>query len=116
MGTGELQEKLDCSVRAYSVAACVSYTVAHELYRRFGRLDRHSTPTHITARLIFHTFPMAEFKWHLSLTVANFARSHPTGRYICHVRKHAIAICDGIVYDWINSSRKKVISAYKLCD
>ena len=47
-------------------------------------------------------------------SVADFAQSHPTGRYILSVSGHWTACIDGIIYDTWDCSNERVLSYYEI--
>lgn len=100
-------ERRDCSVRAYSVVACVSYDEAHALFERHGRKSNRGTPYKVTKEVMAEQFPQA--KWSRSgITLGRFIESHPKGHYLIHVRGHALAVCDGTLHDWFPKPRRRV--------
>lgn len=47
-------------------------------------------------------------------TVEQFAKNHPTGRYICNVANHEVAVVDGKYYDTWDSGQKSLYGYYEL--
>ena len=92
VGDGFVNEKLDCAVRAYSIARGIPYSDAHMLFKQAGRLDRHKTYLEHYQKLGFN-FCLFDG------TVAQFVRLHPRGRYYIGIRGHAMALVDGVIYD-----------------
>lgn len=97
-------ERNDCSVRALSVAARISYERAYGLYAKVGREPNKGTYTRITMALAercgftnvrLHP-PHSPFK----PTLAQFIRLYPKGSYLVHRSGHAFALVDGVVHDW----------------
>lgn len=106
-------ERNDCSVRAYAVAACVSYESAHQLYTKHGRLPGKRTRYMTTTLVLRETFPNAtSLSPYISLN--RFVAMNPKGHFILHTKSHAFALCDGIVHDWGNHPRYRILEAWKL--
>ena len=106
-------DKNDCSVRAYMVAACVSYENAYRLFTKHGRGLGKRTRFNTTNAVIRETFPQASyFQPHISLK--RFVTHHPKGHYILHNKHHAFALCDGVIHDWNKHPRYKIQVAWKL--
>ena len=45
-------------------------------------------------------------------TIAEFAKEHPTGKYICSVAHHVVAVVDGCYYDTWDSGYKSMYGYY----
>ena len=48
------------------------------------------------------------------ITVAEFAKQNPTGRYVICVKDHGLSIVDGDYYDLTDSGKEKVIDYYEV--
>lgn len=48
------------------------------------------------------------------ITINQFTKKHPNGRFYCIVRGHAIAIIDGVVYDYKEAGRRQIQTAYRV--
>jgi len=108
-------ERLDCSIRAFSVAACISYEESHQLFEKHGRQTGHATSTSISTKVWQEAFPSATYvRINPGMTLNQFVSQYKTGHYIVHVRHHALAVCDGVIYDWKPGIKRKVVSAFKL--
>ena len=102
---GYKDEKRDCVVRALRVAAGISYEEAHATLKSEGRFDRGTTfPSAMARAAVRHGF-VAVLPDFVRPTLAHFVRTHPTGSYIVRLKKHAIAVRDGIVHDWKDHKR-----------
>lgn len=110
----EWGERRDCSIRAFSVAACISYKEALEIFTKFGRKHNQGTPERVTEQVIDEQFPDAEKLPGYGLTLPKFAQRFNSGHYVVHVRGHALAITDGIIHDWRLRPKTKVYRAWKL--
>lgn len=102
-------DRNDCSVRALSIAANMPYADAHRLFALAGRRDGRRTPVFVTAgiheRLGYTRIPtVGSTHYGTQMTVAQFLRAHPRGRYVLHRRSHAFAVVDGVVHDWASGT------------
>ena len=115
-------ERNDCSVRAFSIAACVSYEEAYRLFAEQGREPRRGTLDVVTRAVITNNVPtsrelsQAELKSvkEPRLTIPKFAQKYNKGHFIVHSRNHALAIVDGVIHDWKLRPRTKVWQAWQL--
>lgn len=109
-----MHETNDCSVRAFAVAADITYAKSHALHRFVGRIDRKGTYRHQSAKVAEmlggKRVEMAR------MTVARFIRENPVGAFWVARSGHAFAIVNGIVYDWAygTSERSRVVVAYRM--
>jgi hypothetical protein len=116
-------ETNDCVPRAIAHARCISYAEAHEICRvQFGRKDRggtrgceYSLGKMPWARKAFErVWDRNEHRWR-TVTLDRFVAEHPVGHFIVLVDRHALAVCDGVVYDgWAISGLKRVESAFEV--
>jgi hypothetical protein len=90
-------EKLDCTVRSYSLAFGISYELAHAKLKAAGRKDKH--------RFNFLQFMLTNHKElkriEPSQTIATFL-THGAGRigkWIILIRGHVFTSVDGVAYD-----------------
>lgn len=137
-----LGERSDCVVRALATAAGISYSAALESLSRHGRKRRRGAyPNTFEPAYAEHGFVKVELKaktrayvrkahfrrvqWgeqyvngglvvtsRTSMTLGQFLRQFPSGRFIVHFRRHAIAVIDGVVYDESPQGVKKVVECY----
>ena len=110
---GYSEEHNDCSVRAYATAACVSYDVAHALFKQHGRENTHCTKAIVMDAVMRSTFPNA-INAFPSISVTKFLKLYPTGHYIVHTYNHAFAIVDGIIHDWAPGLQRIIKEAWRL--
>lgn len=108
-----LGERSDCVVRAVSVAGCMDYHVAHALLKRHGRRDRKPTYIHTTIEAIREAFAV-EVRYAERCTLASFVNKHQSGHYVLLTSSHALALVDGVVYDWASHPRCRVVWYFKL--
>lgn len=109
----ELNETNDCTVRAFAVVLNTTYERAHShLKNKCGRLDRkgirHSKMVNLPDSLVNTKFAIGGPYMEKTRTLKKFIEDFPTGRYFICVRGHALAIVDGVVYDYKHSLRRRV--------
>ena len=100
----------DCSVRAISIAADIPYADAQQAFKEAGREDGKGTPWEVSCALyerlgfLRHHTRRCHYAGRRAvvryMTVAQFIRAHPKGRFTLHRRGHAFALIDGVVHDW----------------
>lgn len=124
-------EKNDCTVRALSNAAGVTYESAHEFMRVYaGRVSRRgSTVSNLTKayervgakNITFsgkYRYWCSKFANNCSvtdkgLTLKTFLANNPIGRFVVVVTGHAVCVVDGRLVDTTRVSGKKhVIASY----
>ena len=101
-----LSAENDCAVIAYAIAADVPYHRAHRLFAKDCRATAQS-PTDIQCLVENWDYYMAmtnrvsyfQSYTDIPCTVAEFARANPKGNFFLVVPRHALAVCDGTVYD-----------------
>lgn len=103
---GPAGERYDCSVRALTLAAGIPYAEAHAAFQGVGRVTGKRTPWPVSTDLYtrrgytLHTTVTGVCGRVRYMTVAQFVKAHPVGRFILHRRGHAFALIDGVVNDW----------------
>lgn len=116
-------ERADCSVVAWSIARNITYATAHAMFEAAGRKRKHGTFLPTTAAVHGWDGHWVEShragkrgplgtsdgsgRW-LRPTLAQFLREHPRGRYVIHVRRHAFAVVDGVVFDYKLGLRRRI--------
>ena len=61
-----------------------------------------------------HKYVIGEYSRKNRITLSQFCKKHPLGRFYCCVRGHAIAIIDGIVYDHCHKPRRQITWAMRV--
>lgn len=112
----------DCTIRALSKALNVTWLEAFELTlplcREFQLMPNymffssHAKETGAALGLIYN--PISNKKGSKRPTVKEFAKSHPTGRYIVKVAHHVVAVVDGVYYDTWDSGYKSLYGYYEV--
>lgn len=108
-----LGEQRDCVVRAVSVAGCLDYHQAHALLAKHGRRPRCATYIRSTIGAMREGFG-SEVRYGNKLTLAQFAAKHSKGHYVLLTSSHAIALVDGVVYDWAPHPRCRIVWYFQL--
>ena len=109
-------DKNDCSIRAMSCATGCSYEQASVLYSAAGRTLKKGTEVFITAQVCEQWLKMYEVS--AGMQLAMFIVMHPKGRFILHVRGHALALVDGVVHDWKDKTKPSanVVKAWRVTE
>ena len=93
----------------------ITYHLSH-MGRRVGKGTPWSTISKYLPRMKFQI--MKEYgTWYqrrTNPTVLQFAKSHPTGKYILIVKGHALAVVDGVIYDTLRTKRARIFQAWEL--
>lgn len=109
----QYREKNDCTVVAFAEVFNVSYEEAHlHLKTKCGRVDRKGLcsykviPDSITGvKIATRTFGCTNIP---KISLGNFIKQHPVGRYYVCVRGHALAVIDGVIHDHSHKPRRMV--------
>jgi hypothetical protein len=99
------------------VAACVSYSSAQELIAKHGRGLNQGTPVSVTESVLQEEFPgIKDIPWKdiEGLTLPKFAKLYNKGHYYVRIRRHALAVVDGVIHDWKPRPKTKVHQAWRL--
>jgi hypothetical protein len=116
-------EHNDCTVRALAIWAGVSYGEAHGLMAtRCARQPRkgawpHGVLVELGARVKIDQPPTYRSgitgRLPSRMTVGRFARENPRGRFFVLVRGHALAIIDGVIFDWYAKPKRAIVAAWQ---
>lgn len=123
-------EARDCTVRALATAACIDYDTAHAALADAGRTPRKGCGVREMQTAIGALGFKAEFvklrQWAYPFrgcgrarwcgpTLAAFIHANRTGHYVVFGRRHAVAVVDGELHDWVSrSGRQQVDGFWKL--
>jgi hypothetical protein len=114
------KERNDCAVKAFAIVMNTSYDRAHKhLSLQCGRQHRKHGPIQcdkvLPESLKNTKHRVGPYAWvGEKVTIKKFCDKHPIGRYFVLVRGHAIAIIDGIVYDWGDKPRRQIYWAMRV--
>lgn len=111
---GSSGETNDCGVRAVVAATGLPYAQVNASLIAAGRKPRQGTyATQIDAA----GFPLERLGGGRRLTITQFIKRNPTGRYVILRRGHYFAVIAGVVHDWWGSEtgpRSRVVVAWKV--
>ena len=119
----DLKDKTgDCQVRALSKVLNISWLEAFDLtipicrrLQTYTIFDgNHEKTVEAMQNLGFVYMGVSNKKGSKRPTVKEFAKSHPTGRYIVKVSHHVVAVVDGAYYDTWDSGYKSLYGYYEL--
>ena len=110
-------EKNDCGVIALAIASGSTYKDAHAACARAGRKPRDGT-TLPTLAMACHRLktPVRAYESVTGHTIGKIAAKLPTGTYLLFTRGHVAAMIDGIVHDWTQGRRHRVIATLAIGD
>ena len=112
----------DCQIRALCKALDIDWLSAFDLTIPICRELQTYTIFACDLDKTHKAMESLGFKYHkLSVTkgrkrptITSFAASHPTGRYICKVANHVVAVVDGKYYDTWDSGSRSMYGFYEL--
>jgi len=108
----------DCVVRAFTITQEKDYL---EVRRELNRLNREWNLDGYKKRKFLKKYYKEKGYERISINEQGMpklrgyevAELYPKGTYILNMRKHLVAMIDGIIYDTWNSSNKVVYNIYK---
>jgi hypothetical protein len=106
----------DCTVRALSKARGIPYDDAWELLHEFQRKTR---TCQFNLFAFLHIDPVNsgykdEVKVLAGMTIREFAKAHPKGRFVVRKKGHIVAIVDGDLFDTTDSGGLLVENAFEV--
>lgn len=111
-GRWRFGEKNDCTVIAFAIIFNMSYDDAHHhLKEKCGRKNGKGLMdiTTIPSSLFDIKHEIIPFiKDGKKITLGRFIKENPVGKYYVCVRGHALAVVDGVVYDYYYGPKRKV--------
>lgn len=107
------RERNDCTVIAFAIIFKVTYDKAHRhMKESCGRVNRKGIRT---KNVLPPSIPHVKFRVRSfnkesgnATTLGRFIKDHPVGRYYVCVRGHALAVVDGVVYDYYYGPKRQV--------
>lgn len=109
-----------CTVIALACVTGNSYKQCYDYMRKYGRNHRDGMTTRDIERSLegFKKFKAVKGPYSDSnrITLNQFIKKHPKGKYYVLHRGHAFAIVDGVVYDHSNKKRRQITCAYRVYD
>lgn len=116
----------DCACRAIAIATQMPYKEVYDLINEYGKAERANRKsrrgnTHNGHRSDARTGVYADtmrkimerlgWKWHPTMAIGKGCTVHlrkdelPSGRIVCNVSRHFVAVIDGVVHDTYDSTR-----------
>lgn len=113
------REHNDCTVKAVAKAAGKTYEWGHMVMKTYCKRrnrGRAYTSTYVPLALdkLGITHKVGPYTRENKITLKKFCEKHPVGRYIVATSGHAIAIVDGVVYDWGDKPLRRVYWACRV--
>lgn len=109
--SGHPKERADCTVRSLACARGIPYDKAYHALFMAGR-RKNKGPHGYNGVMCRHS---GSRRCKRSGSLGKFVEANPVGRFIVHIRGHALALVDGTVYDTHESSpRCHVIGAWPI--
>jgi hypothetical protein len=108
-----------CAVVAFTKVFDTGYTKAYNFIKKVcGRTHRKGL-TQSQVLSIFENvkkgkWKMGKYSKNNRITINQFIKKHPKGRFYCLVRGHAIAIIDGVLYDYKEGGRRQITKAFRV--
>lgn len=118
----------DCVCRAISIATGMPYNEVYKLINEYGKMERitKKRKTRSNARNGVHKDTARKllndlgWEWHPTMKIGSGCKVHlnadelPSGRIICSVSKHYVAVIDGVVHDTYDCTRngKRCVYGY----
>lgn len=114
----QLKEYNDCTVMAWANVFDCDYSKAYMHLQNHGRRPRQGMMQN-QLKSALDACNKAKIKYgpyseENRTTLAKFCKDHPKGRYYVLVRGHALAVKDGVVYDFMDKPRRQVIFAARV--
>ena len=121
----DIKDKVgDCQIRAFCKVLGITWLEAFDMtipicreLQTYTIFDcDHKKTKAAMERLGFKYTGISNKKGSVRPTVDEFAKSHPSGRYIVSVAHHVVAIVDGKYYDTWDSGYKSLYGFYEKVD
>jgi hypothetical protein len=104
-------ERLDCTVRALSLALNIPYEIVHNKLKEHGRKDGHRYIMNVVKVCKELGFTAKQVK--RSGSVKSFLEKNPKGNFYCEKSGHAFAVIDGVAHD-LKKEQSHIIGAWKI--
>lgn len=115
--TKAMKETNDCTVKAFAVVFDTTYEKAHaHLKHNCGRQNRKGIVSRevIVPSLKKSKYKVGPYSKTNRITLKNFLEKHSEGRFYVCVRGHALAVIDGVIYDYKEGLRRQVTWAVRV--
>lgn len=116
---GQRYDKGDCVIRAFAMAADITWLEAFDLLTKRAR-ETYDVPNsksnypHVLLDFGFKKKSVSVAKGKKRMTVEDFCKAHKKGRYCVKVANHLTAVVNGVCYDQWNPANKCVYVYYEL--
>lgn len=115
IGSKYYKDSNHCTVVGLAVACKVSYGKAFNTFKKLGRITGRGTHkgTQIMAfRDLGYELEKVDCQ---AKTVTTLTKHLPSvGQYIAYVRGHMLSVDDGIVKDWSDGRRHRILAVYQV--
>ena len=114
------RETNDCMVVSFAEVWGASYESAHRhLAMMFKRKPRRGVPYANGRERVVENCPKTKIRrgpytQNNRISLGNFCKAHPVGRYWVFVSGHALAVIDGVIHDHSHKPRRMVQTAYRV--
>lgn len=116
----------DCACRAIAIATQMPYKEVYDLINEYGKAERANRKsrrgntrnghrsdarTGVYADTMRKIMERLGWKWHPTMAIGKGCTVHlrkdelPSGRIVCNVSRHFVAVIDGVVHDTYDSTR-----------
>lgn len=115
--TRAMKETNDCTVKAFSVVFNTTYEKAHAHLKNYcGRQHRRGLRSIdvLPPSLKKTKYKVGPYSRTNRITLKNFIEKHNEGRFYVCVRGHALAVVDGVIYDYKEGLRRQVTWAMRV--
>lgn len=107
-----------CTVIALAVVTGASFMDCQKYLSKFGRKKRKGLTTHNLENALSKStkfrFRKGSYSFSNRISLNQFIKKHPKGKYYIVSRGHAYAVIDGVIYDYKESKRRQVIRAWRV--
>ena len=93
------QERRDCTVRALSLVANISYEKVHNAWENAGRKNRKGIVARKVLQKVCKSLNLEAKQVKRSGTLKKLIVQYPEGKLFCLKRGHAFALIDGVIHD-----------------
>jgi hypothetical protein len=115
--TKAMRETNDCTVKAFAVVFDTTYEKAHaHLKHNCGRQNRKGVVSRevLAPSLKKTKHRIGPYSKTNRIMLKNFIEKHSEGRFYVCVRGHALAVIDGVIYDYKEGLRRQVTWAMRV--
>jgi hypothetical protein len=116
----------NCVLKAISAVEAKPYSEVKPLFHTYGR---GGTRTHEVVNYLNYSrwnpnaggrvvprfkYKRLDIKTIPQRTVGSFAKANPVGKFVILVSRHCVSVVDGVILDDWNSSKRRILSLWKL--